>query len=284
MNQLTSDIVEQKKRAEKEIEEKKRAKSEEIKKRIVPTLALVVANLIFLSLDARAVDVVYKMTASPFLSAATVIVSGVLALFWWDVLFPHSRKHSNQTQTYIAYAGAGFGIVLSLVLAFFDYVVGDIRVNPVFMWGMVVAMTAVQGVLLLWWWQIDNSIEAASRRQKAAAGRADLQELVDDFGHEIKSMKDIAAQLAELEKNFPGRGQAAKAARAMGYTVLASMLDDDDRDGVPNYRDKDWKAQKPPLPAPQLQNAAVYPSETPNVAQKPATGQENPIKGGGGRP
>ena len=236
-----SDLALNKQQAEVKEAAVKRQKREEWKRRSVPIFALVVANLIFLSLDVRAFDVVARMTSSILLASATVIISGILALFWWDVLYPHSRKYSNKQQTVISAIGTVGGILLSLVLAFLDYMVGAISINESFLWGFVITLTGAQAVLLAWWWMIDDSRQSEAKRQKNLASRVELQEHTDDFKAEIESMTALSEQLEEIKNKFPGRGQAAKAARSMGYPILAEMLEDDDGDGIANYQDPDWK-------------------------------------------
>jgi len=64
----------------------------------------------------------------------------------------------------------------------------------------------------------------------------------------------------------------AKAARAMGYPILAEMLDDADGDGVPNYRDPDYKRSGKP----QEMRRPAFAEETEKVAKQvlPTNGQE----------
>jgi hypothetical protein len=244
MNNI-SDLAQHKLDGEKAREVERQEKNALRVRQTVPAIALLVANIIFISMDVRAFDVTRRLTnGSILLACTTVLVSGVLALLWWDILYPHSRRHSNQVQIKLSIAGSILGIVLSAILAFLDYIVGNVQLSVSFLWGVVICITAVQGVLFALWWLVDNSIEAEAKRQKTHSNRMDLHETVEDFGIEIKSLKSISAQLEELRKDFPGKGQAAKAALALGYPVLASMLGDDDNNGILNYQEKNWQ---PPL-------------------------------------
>jgi len=236
-----SDLAENKRSAEVNLEKQKHEKKEQTKRKIVPTLALIAANIIFISLDVRAFDVVAKMTGSILLASVTVIVSGVLALFWWDFLYPHSRKYSNKSQCNIAAVGTVGGILLSLVLAFLDYLVDVISINAALLWGIVIILTGAQAIMLAWWWMIDEGSKSEAKRQKSIASRLELQETTNDFQAEIESMAKLSQRLEEIRKQFPGPGQAAKTAKAMGYPILAQMLEDDDGDGIMNYQDPDWK-------------------------------------------
>lgn len=210
-------------------------------KQITPIIALLVANAIFISLDIRAIDVVFKLTNSALLSGATVIVSGILALLWWDLMYPHARRNSNSIQIKLSAAGVFLGIALSAILAFLDYLVGSAVIPQATLWGFVVLATAFQGILMAWWWLVDNSIEAQASRQKLAAARDDLQNTVDDFRAEIASLATVAEQLKLIKEQFPDTKQAAQAARSLGYETLARMLDDDDGDNIPNSKDPDFR-------------------------------------------
>lgn len=228
-----SDIAVNKQEAEKKEAEEKRIKAEERNKKIVPIIALVIANLIFVSLDIRAYDVVLSLTGKPLLAAVTVIVAGIMALLWWDLFYPHSRKHENKDQKNISMIGAGIGVVLSLVLAFLDYLVVS-SINENMLWGAVILATGIQGLLLAYWWHIDSSIDASAKRNQRIAARVDLQDTTKDFEAELDNLSGISDKLEEIKKKFPGRGQASKAALALGYPVLAKMLEDEDEDGVPD--------------------------------------------------
>jgi hypothetical protein len=123
-----SDLAQSKQKAELAQEADQIEKIEKTKMQWVPISALVIANIIFISLDVRAFDAVNKLTNSPFLAGVTVIVSGVLALYWWDILYPHARKHSNKKQETISLWGVALGVSLSVSLAFVDYIVGSISI------------------------------------------------------------------------------------------------------------------------------------------------------------
>lgn len=245
-----SDLAKNQEDAAKKAEDEKRLKAEERNKKIVPTIALVIANIIFISLDFRAYDVVKTLTGKTVLAAVTVIVAGVMALLWWDLFYPHSRKHDNIDQRNISILGAAVGVILSLVLAFLDYLVAS-TINTSLLWGIVILSTGIQGILLAWWWHIDASIDASAKRNQRVASRVDLQDTAKDFEAEIENLSSLSDKLEHIKKQFPGKGQAAKAARSLGYPVLAEMLSDDDGDGVPNYMDS--TDNRRPAPRPQAQ-------------------------------
>lgn len=239
-----SDIAQNKQKAEKAKAEAERERKEISRKKAVPLSALIFANIVFLSLDARGLDAVYKITSSWFLAGVTLLVSGFAALFWWDFAYPHARRHKNKTQEKIALGGTAVGVSVSGVLAFLDYIVSAGSQNINWLWGLVVVLTITQGVMLARYWMIDASIESEAKREESAAARLDLQDTAADFNAEIDSMETMLEKLEEIKRRFPRPGQAEIAARAMGYPVLAEMLADDDGDGIANYKDSDYKPKQ----------------------------------------
>lgn len=258
-----SDLARNKQKAE---EAKKKAEDERKaanRKKFVPISALVFANLVFISLDIRGFDAVHKVTGSMLLAIATVLVSGLAALYWFDFAYPHARRHSNKEQEKIAIAGTVMGISVSGVLAFLDYVIVAGAQNINWIWALIVVLTIVQGVMLAFYWKIDISIESEARREESAAARLDLQDTAADFNAEIDSMETMLAKIEDIKRRFPRPGQAEIAARAMGYPVLAEMLADDDKDGTPNYQDKDWiPTNHKPAQKPAQQFASTVKDET----------------------
>ncbi len=245
-----SDVAQNKQKAENAQAKSAQEAKEIARKKRIPLSALIFANVVFLSLDARAMHAVKIITGSWFLAIATVLVSGAAALYWWDFLYPHARRHKNKGQENIALIGTGIGIGVSGILAFVDYIVIGGAQNVDWLWALVVLLTVAQGGMLARFWQIDGSIEAEAKREESLASRVDLQDTADDFKAEIASMESLLVQLEEIKKKFPGRGKAEAAARAMGYPILAEMLADDDGDGIANYQDSDYK------PKPQQVRAA----------------------------
>ncbi len=274
-----SDIAETRKKEKDAHSETAKLLAAQNRKKWVPLSALIIANLIFISLDIRALDAVHKITASWLLASATVIVSGVAALYWWDFLYPHSRRHRNAQQEKIALWGVGMGIFVSVILAFFDYIV--LGFDPAWLWLAVVILTGAQGTMLARYWQIDGMIEATAKREESIASRLDLQDTAADFKNEIESMEAVLVKLAEIKAKFPGRGEAERAARAMGYPILAEMLADDDGDGIPNYRDTDYKRSNSAqngtsgrFTAPAGQSVRSYAADAEAVETPPTEGQK----------
>lgn len=260
MTKTVSDIAQNKEKAEKAQAAADLEKKEQERKKWVPLSALIFANIVFLSLDARGLDAMHKITGSAFLAVVTVIISGIAALYWWDFLYPHARRHKNKEQGGIALAGTVLGVGVSGVLAFVDYIVVSGSQNSNWLWGVVVFLTVVQGIMLARFWQIDGLIEAEAKREESLSSRIDLQDTAADFRAEIESMETLLEKLEDIKKKFPGKGKAEIAARSMGYPVLAEMLADDDGDGIENYRDSDYRGK----------------SSHQNTQLRPAYGQETP--------
>jgi hypothetical protein len=264
-----SDIAQNKQKAEQAQTAATLEKKEQKRKKLVPISALIFANIVFLSLDARGLHAVNVITGSWFLAIVTVLISGIAALYWWDFLYPHARRHKNKEQETIALFGTGIGVGVSGVLAFVDYIVVGGSQNADWLWALVVFLTVAQGVMLARFWQVDHSIEAAAKREESLASRLDLQETTDDFKAEIESMETLLEKLEQIKKKFPGKGKAEAAARAMGYPVLAEMLADDDGDGTPNYLDADYKRKS------QMQTVRAFSAD----AESPKN-TENPTQAG----
>ena len=171
-DQMTS-LAEKAAQEKRNKENEKRKQAEEWRKRWIPFSALVVANIIFFSLDIRAFQAIYLITNSTLLAVLTVMISGGLAMYWFDVLYPHSKRHENDTQTNIAMLSTILAVGLSAVLAFADYIVGTgttfSRGWSIALWAAVIILTIWQGVSIAWWWSIDNHITAEARIKKMHA-------------------------------------------------------------------------------------------------------------------
>lgn len=216
-------------------EEKKRQAREERMQKLVPASALIVANIIFLSLDIRAYQAIFIITQSTLLAGLTVLVSGGLAMYWFDVLFPHSKKHNNEDQTTLAIVSTVLAIGLSGALAFADYIVGTgenfSRGWQNTLWLCVVGLTIYQGVAIARWWMIDNHIASEAKRQKIYAETADKDDEVKAMRAKLKNLRGFLDELAALNKDYSP--QAVKRVAEL----LGVPLPDEDKDGIPDYRD-----------------------------------------------
>jgi hypothetical protein len=186
--------------------EEKRARAEERRKKYVPMSALIVANIIFLSLDIRALEAVYILTSSYLLASLTVLISGGLAMYWFDVLYPHSRRHNNETQKGISLICTILAIGLSGVLAFADYVVGTgenfSNGWSNILWAAIIILTITQGVCIAWWWSIDNHIAAEAKIEEAHAEAADQADDMAILRTKLTGLRGILTELQSLNDDF----------------------------------------------------------------------------------
>ncbi len=205
MDNLTT-LAQERERKEKERNEKKRREAEERRKIWVPRSALIIANVIFLSLDIRALQAVWLMTGSWLLASVTVLISGGLALYWFDVLYPHSRRHKNDTQKWIALVFTTLAIGLSGVLAFADYIVGTGNsFSPMWsniLWGSVIVLTIAQGVAIGWWWSIDKHIESEAKIEEAHAEAADQADEMSILRTKLQTLRGVLDELNKLDSDY----------------------------------------------------------------------------------
>lgn len=246
-------------------EEKKRQAREERMQKLVPLSALIVANIIFASLDIRAYQAILIITSSPLLAGLTVLISGGLAMYWFDVLFPHSKKHNNEDQTTLAIWSTVLAIGLSGVLAFADYIVGTgTEFSPAWqtvLWLCVVGLTIYQGVAIARWWMIDNHIASEAKRQKIYAETIDKEDEVSAMRAKLKNLRGFLDELNGLNRDYSP--QAVKRVAEL----LGVPLPDEDKDGIPDYRDSvDNRTGK------SFQQRPAYAEDTERAKLK----QENP--------
>lgn len=179
---------------------------EERNKKNVPLFALILINLIFLSLDARAVHAVYLLTNSYLLTVPIVTTAGGLVLAWLDIFYPHSRKHKNKRQMTISLWGMGLAIAMSGVLAFSDYVVGTGNSFSTLwsnlLWGGVILTTIAQGLFITRWWFLDKHIEAEAKIQEAHAEKSDSKDLMDILNTKLESMEGYLVTLETYRTKF----------------------------------------------------------------------------------
>jgi len=217
--------------AEKEEQERKnrltqkRRAKEEWNQKYIPLSAIIVANVIFFSLDIRAFQAIYLITASYMLATLTVLISGGLAMYWFDVLYPHSRRHDNEVQTNLSMISTVLAILLSGVLAFADYVVGTgttfSKGWSITLWAAVIILTIYQGVAIAWWWSIDNHIAAEARIQKMHAEETDKQDNIDSMRAKLKGLRGFLDELNKLNSDYSPESVKAVA------TILGISLPDD---------------------------------------------------------
>ena len=202
--------------------ERRNSAREESRKKWVPLSALIVANIIFISLDVRAFQAIFYLTNSYLLATMTIAVSGGLALYWFDVLYPHSKRHNNEVQKNITLIFTVLAIGLSGALAFADYLVGTGSNFSQFwatvLWGAIVTLTIAQGVAIAWWWSIDNHIAAEARIQEAHAEASDQADEMAILRTKLSGLRGILVELDSLKKDFSPES-VQSVAKIMGISL-----------------------------------------------------------------
>jgi len=240
-------LADERDRKAKEKAEKKMKEKEAFRKWFVPMSALVVANIIFFSLDLRAFQAMYILTSSYLLSTLTVLISGGLAMYWFDVLYPHSKRHNNDVQQNISMIFTVLAISLSGVLAFADYVVGTGESFSggwsTALWASIIVLTIAQGVAIAWWWSIDNHIAAEAKIQEAHAEAADTEDEMSILRTKLNGLRGVLTELDKLNKDFTPAA-VSNVANILGIALPSDM------------QIKPQQGQRPPQNMPMTAHAA----------------------------
>lgn len=226
-------LAEQRELTEKEKKQKELMAKEERNKKIIPLSALIIVNIIFLSLDVRAFQAVYILTSNYLLAFFTVLISGGLALYWFDALLPHSRKHKNKTQIVLSSISTPLAVGLSAILAFADYVVGTgdtfSKTWSNVLWGTVIVLTVYQGCAVGYWYLVDNHIKAEAKISESHAELSDQEDDMFVLRNKLANMKAFLNEYEKMEKDFSP--QAVKAVAKMVGIVLPSDNDPNSKGG-----------------------------------------------------
>lgn len=162
--------------------------------RSVPIIALVVANLLVLSLDYRVVEAIYKITDNVALAVFALFTSGAMFILWFDILYHYLL--ANQVQKNIALAFSGLSLLSAAFFAFLDYGLSagfgvesilPFEANMLFA-GMVI-LTVANGAGLFAWYVYDDQVQRQSTAEKSKAE--------DDF--EAEKLEDVNRMLAKAE-------------------------------------------------------------------------------------
>lgn len=162
--------------------------------RNVPKIALVVANLLVLSLDYRVVEAIYKITNNAALAIFALFTSGAMFILWFDVLYHYLL--SNQAQKNIAMAFSALSLLSAALFAFLDYGLsagfGVEQILPVeanLLFAGMVILTVANGAGLFAWYIYDDQVQRQSTAEKSKAE--------DDF--EADKLEDVSRMLAKAE-------------------------------------------------------------------------------------
>ena len=140
----------------------------------VPKIALVVANLLVLSLDYRVIEAIYKITNNSALALFALFTSGAMFILWFDVLYHYLL--ANDIQKNISLAFSGLSLISAAFFAFLDYGLsagfGVEQVLPVeasMLFAGMVILTVANGAGLFAWYVYDDQVQRKSTAEKSKA-------------------------------------------------------------------------------------------------------------------
>lgn len=151
------------KNGKKKVQEKKQDEKRKFRTMEgVPMIALVIGNIIVLSLDYRVFEAVYILTHNVVLSAFALFSSGAMFIVWFDILFNYLL--SNKFQKYMSVFFSGLSLVVAGVFAFMDYGLNSaldqskLIANSDFIFATLVIVTILNGIGLFVWYMNDKQI------------------------------------------------------------------------------------------------------------------------------
>ena len=220
------DMFKQEKAADAKAAQERKAQKAKAKMRAIPQAALVVANILVLSLDYRVIEAVYKLTHNVALAVFAIFVSGAMFIFWFDVLYQY--KLANDWQGYISLAASGLALVAAGLFAFLDYNI-SVQVNSTqsislptsvnFLFGSMVGLTVINAALLFWWYMIDEQIDSERLLEKNSAKRAAQQRNMDRVAALLDNADKLLAQKTALAKQYGAAEVEIMLSTVMGIDV-----------------------------------------------------------------
>lgn len=252
-----------------------KAKTEQVKQEVarnnkihlVPTVALVVANILVISLDYRVVEAIYKLTDNVVLAIFALFTSGAMFILWFDVLYRYLL--SNDVQKYISLAFSGLSLVSAGVFAFLDYGLSagfnvekvlPVEANILFA-GMVI-LTIANGVGLFVWYIYDDQIQRKTIVERNRADNDFDSETLEDANKMLEKAGKVLERKNTMESRYGKEAVEEMLAMLAGLeTVLGVDLNGDGRVGG--------------KPQAQMTANASETVEPPKIAERP-----NPQNGG----
>lgn len=194
---------------EKKAAQERKAQKAKNKMRTIPQIALIMANVLVVSLDYRVVDAVYSLTKSIPLAVFGIFVSGAMFIFWFDFLYQY--KLASDWQGYISLAGSALSLITAGMFAVLDYRVHfqlsnslnlEMPTSVNFMFGSMVWLTVIHAVLLFWWFMIDEQISGERTVEKQAAKRAAKQQNMERVAELLAGAEKLLMQKAALIEQY----------------------------------------------------------------------------------
>ena len=188
----------------KQVQEEQKRKS---KIHWIPNVALIVANLLVLSLDYRVVEAVYKITGSPMLALFALFTSGLMFILWFDILYRYLL--ANEIQYYISLAFSGLALVSAGLFAFLDYGLsagfGVEQILPVeasLLFAGMVILTIMNGIGLFAWYIFDDQVQRKSIVEKNRAEQEFDAETIEDANRMLAKAGEVLQRKESMEKRF----------------------------------------------------------------------------------
>ena len=240
----------------------------------VPTTALVVANLLVLSLDYRVVEAIYKITGNVALAVFALFTSGAMFILWFDVLYQYLL--SNETQKNIALAFSGLSLLSAGFFAFLDYGLsagyGVDQVLPMeanLLFAGMVVLTIANGIGLFVWYIYDEQVQRKSIVERNRADNDFDAETLEDANKMLEKAGVVLQRKQAMESRF------GKEAVEEMMSMLAGLEDalgvDLDGDGRIGNRPQ----------APQTRPSASFASNTHDELGEAEIKPKNPQTGQG---
>jgi hypothetical protein len=173
----------------------------------VPTIALVIANVLVLSLDIRVVDAIYKLTNNWMLAIFALFTTGAMFVLWFDVLYQYLL--ANVWQSRIAIAFSGLSLVSAGFFAFLDYglsagfgVTEIVPLEATLLFAGMVVLTIANGIGLFWWYIIDDQVKRKGVVEKQRADSDFDAETLADASKMLNKAGEVLQAKELLEKRY----------------------------------------------------------------------------------
>jgi len=205
----------------------------------VPKIALIVANLLVLSLDYRVIEAIYKITNNAMLAVFALFTSGAMFILWFDVLYHYLL--ANETQKNISLAFSGLSLISAAFFAFLDYGLsagfGVDQVLPVeanLLFAGMVILTVANGTGLFWWYISDDQVQRQSIAEKSKAEDDFEAEKLEDVGRMLEKAETVLAKKRAMESKYSADAVAEMMSLLSGIeTALGTDIDGDGIIGKP---------------------------------------------------
>jgi hypothetical protein len=220
----------------------------------VPTIALISANVLVLSLDYRVFEAMYKLTDNIALAIFALFTTGIMFILWFDVLYQYLL--ANEIQKGIALGFSGLSLVSAGFFAFLDYglsagfgVDAVLPVEATLLFAGMVVLTVANGVGLFAWYIYDDQVMRKSIVERNRAENEFDAETIEDANLMLEKAGKVLEKKQVMEKRFGKDAVDEMMSMLAGIEdVLGVDLNGDGRVGTQPQRQfaSDTKEVKPP--------------------------------------